>query len=147
MPFISRPGIHKTSFVMGNDTIANLITSIRNVDMVEKRTVRVTATNITKKIGRILLREGFIEDVREHQEGQKYFFISTLKYRRRKKRTYMTTSKRTNKSGLRIYSNYREIPKVLGGMGIIILSTSKDILMDREARQKKIGGEILCYVW
>jgi small subunit ribosomal protein S8 len=138
MPFISRPGIPKNSFFMGNDTIANLITSIRNADMVEKIMVRVTTTNITKNIGRILLREGFIEDVREHQEGQKYFFISTLKYRRRKKRTYMTTSNHTN---------YREIPKVLGGMGIIILSTSQGILTDREARQKKIGGEILCYVW
>ena len=147
MPFISRPGIPKNSFVMGNDTITNLITSIRNADMVEKGTVRVTATNITKNIRRILLREGFIEDVREHQEGQKYFLISTSKYRRRKKRTYMTTSKRTSKPGLRIYSNYREIPKVLGGMGIVILSTSQGILTDREARQKKIGGEILCYVW
>jgi small subunit ribosomal protein S8 len=58
----------------------------------------------------------------------------------------MTTSKHTNKSGLRIYSNHRKIPKVLGGMGIVILSTSQGILMDREARQKKIGGEILCYV-
>jgi small subunit ribosomal protein S8 len=132
---------------MCNDTIANLITSIRNADMVEKRTVRVKTTNITKNIGRILLQEGFIEDVREHQEGQKSFFISTLKYWRRKKMTYMTTSKRTNKFGLRIYSNYREIPKVLGGMGIVILSTSQGILTDREARQKKIGGEILCYVW
>jgi small subunit ribosomal protein S8 len=130
MPFISRPGIPKNLFVMGNDTIANLITSIRNTNMVEKRMVRVTTTNITKSIGRILLGEGFIEDVREHQEGQKYFFISTLKYRRRKKRTYMTTSKRTSKSGLRIYSNYQEIPKVLGGMGIIIISTSQGILID-----------------
>jgi small subunit ribosomal protein S8 len=59
----------------------------------------------------------------------------------------MTTSKRNNKSGLRIYSNYQEIPKVLGGMGIVIISTSQGILTDREARQKKIGGEILCYVW
>jgi small subunit ribosomal protein S8 len=66
MPFISRPGIPKNSFVMGNDTIENLITSIRNADMVEKITVRVTTTNITKNIGRILLKEGFIEDVREH---------------------------------------------------------------------------------
>jgi small subunit ribosomal protein S8 len=59
----------------------------------------------------------------------------------------MTTSKHTSKSGLRIYSNYREIPKVLSGMGIVIISTSQGILTDREARQKKIGGEILCYVW
>nr|QYB22244.1 ribosomal protein S8 [Prumnopitys andina]BBF91177.1 ribosomal protein S8 [Prumnopitys andina] len=123
------------------------MTVIRNADMVKKSTVRVAATNITEKIGRILLREGFIEDVREHREGQKSLLISTLRYRKRKKKTYITTSKRTSKPGLRIYSNSREIPKVLGGMGIVILSTSQGIMTDREARQKKIGGEILCYVW
>lgn len=132
---------------MGNDTIANLMTVIRNADMVKKNTVRVAATNITEKIARILLREGFIEDVREHREGQKSFLILTLRYRKRKKKTYITTLKRTSKPGLRIYSNSKEIPKVLGGMGIVILSTSQGIMTDREARQKKIGGEILCYVW
>uniref|UniRef100_A0A0D6R9A6 Small ribosomal subunit protein uS8c n=1 Tax=Araucaria cunninghamii TaxID=56994 RepID=A0A0D6R9A6_ARACU len=132
---------------MGNDTIANLMTFIRNADMVKKKTVRVAATNITEKIGRILLREGFIEDIREHREGQKSFLVLTLRYRKRKKKTYITTLKRTSKPGLRIYSNSREIPKVLGGMGIVILSTSQGIMTDREARQKKIGGEILCYVW
>nr|YP_009512045.1 ribosomal protein S8 [Araucaria angustifolia]AXI97971.1 ribosomal protein S8 [Araucaria angustifolia] len=123
------------------------MTFIRNADMVKKKTVRVAATNITEKIGRILLREGFIEDIREHREGQKSFLVLTLRYRKRKKKTYITTSKRTSKPGLRIYSNSREIPKVLGGMGIVILSTSQGIMTDREARQKKIGGEILCYVW
>nr|YP_009121336.1 ribosomal protein S8 [Araucaria heterophylla]YP_009144080.1 ribosomal protein S8 [Wollemia nobilis]YP_009722054.1 ribosomal protein S8 [Araucaria araucana]YP_009917299.1 ribosomal protein S8 [Araucaria cunninghamii]AJF42025.1 ribosomal protein S8 [Araucaria scopulorum]AJF42108.1 ribosomal protein S8 [Araucaria muelleri]AJF42349.1 ribosomal protein S8 [Araucaria subulata]AJF42431.1 ribosomal protein S8 [Araucaria columnaris]AJF42514.1 ribosomal protein S8 [Araucaria rulei]AJF42837.1 ribo len=123
------------------------MTFIRNADMVKKKTVRVAATNITEKIGRILLREGFIEDIREHREGQKSLLVSTSRYRKRKKKTYITTSKRTSKPGLRIYSNSREIPKVLGGMGIVILSTSQGIMTDREARQKKIGGEILCYVW
>nr|YP_008965066.1 ribosomal protein S8 [Agathis dammara]YP_009722135.1 ribosomal protein S8 [Araucaria bidwillii]ATL59086.1 ribosomal protein S8 [Araucaria bidwillii]BAK86795.1 ribosomal protein S8 [Agathis dammara]BAO19750.1 ribosomal protein S8 [Agathis dammara]BCK52023.1 ribosomal protein S8 [Agathis dammara] len=123
------------------------MTFIRNADMVKKKTVRVAATNITEKIGRILLREGFIEDIREHREGQKSLLVSTSRYRKRKKKTYITTSKRTSKPGLRIYSNSREIPKVLGGMGIVILSTSQGIMTDREARKKKIGGEILCYVW
>nr|YP_009379911.1 ribosomal protein S8 [Dacrycarpus imbricatus]QHX99678.1 ribosomal protein S8 [Dacrycarpus imbricatus]BAX56439.1 ribosomal protein S8 [Dacrycarpus imbricatus] len=123
------------------------MTVIRNADMVKKRTVRVATTNITEKIGRILVREGFIKDVREHREGQKSLLISTSKYRKRKKNTYITALKRTSKPGLRIYSNSREIPKVLGGMGIVILSTSQGIMTDREARQKKIGGEILCYVW
>nr|YP_009701086.1 ribosomal protein S8 [Parasitaxus usta]QEQ14291.1 ribosomal protein S8 [Parasitaxus usta] len=123
------------------------MTVIRNANMVKRRTVRVAATNITKKIVKILIREGFIEDVREHREGQKYFLISTSRYRKRKKKAYITTLKRTSKPGLRIYSHFREIPKVLGGMGIVILSTSQGIMTDREARQKKIGGEILCYVW
>nr|YP_009631255.1 ribosomal protein S8 [Podocarpus latifolius]YP_010569816.1 ribosomal protein S8 [Podocarpus sellowii]QCA41119.1 ribosomal protein S8 [Podocarpus latifolius]QJF73012.1 ribosomal protein S8 [Podocarpus milanjianus]UZF97523.1 ribosomal protein S8 [Podocarpus sellowii] len=123
------------------------MTVIRNADMAKKRTVRVATTNITEKIGRILVREGFLKDVREHREGQKSLLISTSKYRKRKKNTYITALKRTSKPGLRIYSNSREIPKVLGGMGIVILSTPQGIMTDREARQKKIGGEILCYVW
>nr|AMO00780.1 ribosomal protein S8 [Sciadopitys verticillata] len=131
---------------MSNDTIANLMTSIRNADMAKKDKVRVTATKITEKIVRILLREGFLKDVREHREGQKSILVSTLRYRENKKK-YITTLKRISKPGLRIYSNSREIPKVLGGMGIVILSTSQGIMTDREARHKKIGGELLCYVW
>nr|YP_009259044.1 ribosomal protein S8 [Sequoia sempervirens]ALB36952.1 ribosomal protein S8 [Sequoia sempervirens] len=132
---------------MGNDTIANLMTYIRNADMVKKKTVRVAATTITENITRILLREGFIEHVREHREGKKSFFVLTSKSRGRTQKRYITASKRISKPGLRIYSNAREIPKVLGGMGIAILSTSQGIMTDREARQKKIGGELLCILW
>nr|QYB21939.1 ribosomal protein S8 [Papuacedrus papuana] len=132
---------------MGNDTIANLITYIRNADMVKKNTVRVAGTIITEKITRILIREGFIENVRKYREGQKSFFVLTSKYRGNTQKRYITASKRISKPGLRIYSNSQEIPKVLGGMGIAILSTSQGIMTDREARQKKIGGELLCILW
>nr|QWW89718.1 ribosomal protein S8 [Zamia fischeri] len=132
---------------MGNDIIANTITSIRNADIVKKRTVRIIATKTTKNIVRILLQEGFIEDVREHREGQKDFLVLTSRYRGRKEKTYITTSKRTSKPGLRIYSNSQKVPKVLGGMGVVIISTSQGIMTDREARRRRIGGEILCYVW
>nr|UCU07165.1 ribosomal protein S8 [Cycas riuminiana] len=131
---------------MDNDTIANIITSIRNADIVKKKTVRIIATNTTKNVVRILLQEGFIEDAREHREGQKSFSVLTLRYRGRKEKTYITTSKRTSKPGLRIYSNSQKVPKVLGGMGVVILSTSQGIMTDREARRRRIGGEILCYV-
>ncbi|KAF2930709.1 hypothetical protein DAI22_05g156400 [Oryza sativa Japonica Group] len=93
---------------MGKDTIVDLLTSIRNTDMNKKGTIRVVSTNITENIVKILLREGFIESVRKHQE---------------------------------------RIPKVLAGMGIAILSTSRGIMTDREARLNKIGGEVLCYIW
>jgi small subunit ribosomal protein S8 len=132
---------------MGNDTIANMITSIRNANLEKTKTVQVPATNITKNIGKILLQEGFIENFREHEESKNCFLIFTLKYQGRKKKPYITTLRRISKPGLRIYSNHKEIPKVLGGMGIVILSTSEGIMTDREAREKKIGGEILCYVW
>nr|YP_010587376.1 ribosomal protein S8 [Didymodon constrictus]WAB45894.1 ribosomal protein S8 [Didymodon constrictus] len=132
---------------MGNDTIANMITSIRNANLEKTKTVQIPATNITKNIGRILLQEGFIQNFREHQENKNPFLTLTLKYQGRKKKPYITTLRRISKPGLRMYSNHKEIPRVLGGMGIVILSTSQGIMTDREAREKQIGGEILCYVW
>nr|YP_009534445.1 ribosomal protein S8 [Vitis jacquemontii]AYI66142.1 ribosomal protein S8 [Vitis jacquemontii] len=134
---------------MGRDTIADIITSIRNVDMDRKVTVRIASTNITENIVQILLREGFIENVRKHQESNKYFLVLTLRHRRNRKGTYRTilNLKRISRPGLRIYSNYQRIPRILGGMGIVILSTSRGIMTDREARLERIGGEILCYIW
>ncbi|KAL6312096.1 hypothetical protein AAG906_021938 [Vitis piasezkii] len=134
---------------MGRDTIADIITSIRNVDMDRKVTVRIASTNITENIVKILLREGFIENVRKHQESNKYFLVLTLRHRRNRKGTYRTilNLKRISRPGLRIYSNYQRIPRILGGMGIVILSTSRGIMTDREARLERIGGEILCYIW
>nr|YP_009668346.1 ribosomal protein S8 [Scapania ciliata]QCW59121.1 ribosomal protein S8 [Scapania ciliata] len=129
---------------MGNDTIANMITSIRNANLGKIKTVQVPATNTTRDIAKILLQEGFIEDF---VDNHKNVLILNLKYQGKRKKAYITTLRRISKSGLRIYSNHKEIPKVLGGMGIVILSTSGGIMTDREARQKKIGGELLCYVW
>nr|YP_009669771.1 ribosomal protein S8 [Ruizterania albiflora]QCW95056.1 ribosomal protein S8 [Ruizterania albiflora] len=134
---------------MGRDTIADIITSIRNADIHRKGTVQIASTNITENIVKILLREGFIEDVRKHQENNKYFLVLTLRHRRNRKgpsRTILNL-KRISRPGLRIYSNYQRIPKILGGMGVVILSTSRGILTDREARLEGIGGEILCYIW
>nr|YP_009306812.1 ribosomal protein S8 [Davidia involucrata]AOQ76930.1 ribosomal protein S8 [Davidia involucrata] len=142
---------------MGRDTIADIITSIRNADMDRKRVVRITSTNITENIVKILLREGFIENVRKHRENNKYFLVSTLRHRRNRRRRHrrnrrrpyrnLLNLKRISRPGLRIYSNYQRIPRILGGMGIVILSTSRGIMTDREARQEGIGGEILCYIW
>nr|YP_009430750.1 ribosomal protein S8 [Juglans cinerea]YP_009430833.1 ribosomal protein S8 [Juglans hindsii]YP_009430916.1 ribosomal protein S8 [Juglans major]YP_009430999.1 ribosomal protein S8 [Juglans nigra]YP_009735682.1 ribosomal protein S8 [Juglans microcarpa]YP_009913562.1 ribosomal protein S8 [Juglans major x Juglans regia]ASM81979.1 ribosomal protein S8 [Juglans cinerea]ASM82064.1 ribosomal protein S8 [Juglans hindsii]ASM82145.1 ribosomal protein S8 [Juglans major]ASM82313.1 ribosomal protein S len=134
---------------MGKDTIADIITSIRNADMNRKGTVRIPSTNITENLLKILLREGFIENVRKHQESNKYFLVLTLRHRRNRKGPYKTVLnlKRISRPGLRIYSNYQRIPRILGGMGIVILSTSRGIITDREARLEGIGGEILCYIW
>nr|YP_009757101.1 ribosomal protein S8 [Impatiens pritzelii]YP_010242603.1 ribosomal protein S8 [Impatiens guizhouensis]QIM15129.1 ribosomal protein S8 [Impatiens pritzelii]QTJ25736.1 ribosomal protein S8 [Impatiens guizhouensis] len=134
---------------MGRDTIADIITSIRNADMDRKRVVQIASTNITENIVKILLREGFIENVRKHRKSNKYFLVATLRHRRNRERTYrnILNLKRISRPGLRIYSNYQRIPKILGGMGIVILSTSRGIMTDREARLQGIGGEILCYIW
>nr|ARC98311.1 ribosomal protein S8 [Chamaebatia foliolosa] len=134
---------------MSKDTIADIITSIRNANTNKKRTVRIPSTNITENIVKIILREGFIENVRKHQENNKYFLVLTLRHRRNSKGPYRTllNLKRISRPGLRIYSNYQRIPRILGGMGIVILSTSRGIMTDREARIEGIGGEILCYIW
>nr|UXW62939.1 ribosomal protein S8 [Salvia sonchifolia] len=137
---------------MGRDTIAEIITSIRNADMDRKRVVRIASTNITENIVKILFREGFIENVRKHREKNKNFLVLTLRHSRNRKRPYRNLRnflnlKRISRPGLRIYSNSQRIPRILGGMGIVILSTSRGIMTDREARLEGIGGEILCYIW
>nr|YP_010631261.1 ribosomal protein S8 [Pimpinella rubescens]YP_010631345.1 ribosomal protein S8 [Trachyspermum scaberulum]WBN98301.1 ribosomal protein S8 [Pimpinella rubescens]WBN98385.1 ribosomal protein S8 [Trachyspermum scaberulum] len=134
---------------MGRDIIADIITSIRNADMDRKRVVRIAYTNITENIVKILLREGFIENVRKHKETKKYFLVLTLRHRRNRKKSYRNflNLKRISRPGLRIYSNYQRIPRILGGMGIVIISTSRGIMTDREARLERIGGEVLCYIW
>nr|YP_009705315.1 ribosomal protein S8 [Pterocephalus hookeri]QFQ34601.1 ribosomal protein S8 [Pterocephalus hookeri] len=139
---------------MGKDTIADIITSIRNADMDRKRVVRIASTNITENIVKILLREGFIENARKHRENDKSFLVLTLRHRRNRKKPsrnfrnrQIFNLKRISRPGLRIYSNYQRIPRILGGMGIVILSTSRGIMTDREARLERIGGEILCYIW
>nr|YP_010759383.1 ribosomal protein S8 [Saxifraga kegangii]WEY04584.1 ribosomal protein S8 [Saxifraga kegangii] len=134
---------------MGRDTIADIITSIRNADMHRKGMVRISSTNITESIVKILVREGFIENVRKHRENNKDFLVLTLQHRSNKKGPSKTilNLKRISRPGLRIYSNYQRIPRILGGIGIIIISTSRGIMTDREARLERIGGEILCYIW
>nr|YP_010193313.1 ribosomal protein S8 [Helwingia chinensis]YP_010516536.1 ribosomal protein S8 [Helwingia japonica]QZP43211.1 ribosomal protein S8 [Helwingia chinensis]UXL88712.1 ribosomal protein S8 [Helwingia japonica] len=134
---------------MGRDTIADIITSIRNAAMDRKIVVRIASTNITENIVKILLREGFIENVRKHREKNKSFLVLTLRHKRNRIRPYrnILNLKRISRPGLQIYSNYQRIPRILGGMGIVILSTSRGIMTDREARLERIGGEILCYIW
>nr|YP_009868495.1 ribosomal protein S8 [Oroxylum indicum]QKG62893.1 ribosomal protein S8 [Oroxylum indicum] len=134
---------------MGRDTIAEILTSIRNADMNRKRVVRVASTKITENIVKILFQEGFIENVRKHGEKNKYFLVVTLRHRRNRKRPYrkFLNLKRISRPGLRIYSNSQGLPRILGGMGIVLLSTSRGIMTDREARLEGIGGEILCYIW
>nr|WGO60166.1 ribosomal protein S8 [Aneura pinguis]WGO60252.1 ribosomal protein S8 [Aneura pinguis] len=132
---------------MSNDAITDMITSIRNANSRKVDIVQVFATNTNRGIAKILSREGFTEKFIDDRRNAKNILILNPKYRGGRREPYITTPRRISKPGLRIYSNYREIPKILGGMGIVILSTSEGIVTDREAREKKIGGELLCYVW
>ena len=124
------------------DTIADMLTRIRNANQMRYEEVRVPASNLKIEIARILKEEGFIEE--EKVEGRT--LTLTLKYAENKERV-ITGLKRISKPGLRVYAKNDEIPKVLNGLGIAILSTSKGIMTDKEARKQNIGGEVLAYIW
>jgi small subunit ribosomal protein S8 len=129
---------------MVNDTISDILTRIRNANLVKSQTVAIPLTRISQKISTILEKEGFIESFQIFPSGE---IDLRLKYKGREKTPCITNLKRISKPGLRIYANHKEIPKILGGMGIVILSTSQGIMTDREARFFGIGGEILCSIW
>ena len=129
---------------MVNDTISHMLTRIRNACLVKSQTVSVPLTSITQHISRILEKEGFIESFQISPSGD---LILRLKYLGREKKPCITNLRRISKPGLRIYTSSQDIPRVLGGAGIFILSTSIGILTDREARSLSVGGEILCSIW
>jgi small subunit ribosomal protein S8 len=130
-----------------NDTIADMLTRIRNANLARHQTTEVPSTKMTRNIARVLKDEGFIADFEEVGEGVSRHLVVSLKYKGKGKRPIITSLKRVSKPGLRVYSNRKELPRVLGGIGIAIISTSSGIMTDREARRQGLGGEVLCYVW
>jgi small subunit ribosomal protein S8 len=129
------------------DTISDMLTRIRNAGMVRHQTTEVISTRMTRSIAQVLKEEGYIAEYEEVVDGVKKTLVISLKYKGRNRQPLITALKRVSKPGLRVYSNKKELPKVLGGIGIAIISTSKGIMTDRQARQQGIGGEVLCYVW
>lgn len=130
-----------------NDTIADMLTRIRNANLARHQTTEVPATRMTHSIAAVLKNEGFITDFEETGEGVKRHLVISLKYRGKNRQPIITGLTRVSKPGLRVYSNRKELPRVLGGIGIAIISTSSGIMTDREARRNGVGGEVLCYVW
>jgi small subunit ribosomal protein S8 len=129
------------------DTISDMLTRIRNAGLVGHSTTKVPTTKMTKSIAQVLKSEGFIGDYEETGEGINKYLVISLKYKGKNRQPIIRTLKRVSKPGLRVYSNCKDIPRVLGGIGIAIISTSKGIMTDREARKQNVGGEILCYIW
>lgn len=129
---------------MSNDKISDFLTQIRNANLNHNLSVIIVKTKMNYQILKILKQEGFIKSFSEYSSNQLKIY---LKYEGRESKPIITNLKRISKPGRRIYTNYKEIPSVLGGLGIIILSTSKGILTDRDARFYRIGGELLCSVW
>lgn len=130
-----------------NDPIADMLTRIRNANLARHQTTQVPATRITRSIAQVLQSEGFIVGFDEEGEGVKRNLVISLKYKGKNRQPIIKTLKRVSRPGLRVYANRKELPKVLGGIGIAIISTSHGIMTDREARRQGVGGEVLCYVW
>lgn len=128
------------------DPIADLLTRIRNANVVRHEVVEVPSSNIKKAISNILLQEGYVKDIEEYSDGIVPMLRLSLKYGQNKERV-ITGLKRISKPGLRVYCRKEEVPEVLNGLGIAIVSTSKGILTDKEARKSGLGGEVICYVW
>jgi len=128
------------------DTIADMLTRIRNASSAKHATVDIPASNLKRSIANILLEEGFIKGFEEIDDGKQGILRVSLKYTANKQNV-ITGIKRISKPGLRVYAGKDEIPKVLGGLGIAIISTSKGIMTDKKARKEGVGGEVLAFVW
>ena len=132
---------------MVNDSIADMLTRIRNAQTARHETVSVETSIMKKSIAQILLDEGYIAAFEEVDSGKtNKDLVITLKYVNKNQKV-ITGLKRISKPGRRIYAGCEELPKVLGGLGIVIVSTSKGVMTDKEARKLGIGGEVLAYVW
>jgi small subunit ribosomal protein S8 len=130
-----------------HDTISDMLTRIRNASIVKHQTTNLPATKLTRSIAKVLKQEGYVGDYEEVGEGIDQKLVLTLRYKGKNRQPIVTALKRVSKPGLRVYSNHKDLPKVLGGIGIAVISTSSGIMTDREARKQGLGGEILCYVW
>ena len=128
------------------DTIADMLTRIRNANVMHYTEVSVPASKLKVEFAKILKEEGFINDYEVKDEGVQGTIVLTLKYGKKKERV-ITGLKRISKPGLRVYAKSDELPRVLNGLGIAIISTSKGIMTDKEARKQNLGGEVLAYIW
>ena len=131
---------------MVNDTIADMLTRIRNANAMKYKTVEIPGTKMTRGIADILTKEGFIDGYDTNKLAVGEMIVLNLKYSKTKERV-ITGLKRISKPGLRVYAKADEMPRVLNGLGIAIVSTSEGLMTDKEARSKNLGGEVLAYVW
>ena len=128
------------------DSIADMLTRIRNANQMRYQEVSVPASNLKVSLAKILKEEGFIEDYKMVDDNVQGTILLTLKYGQNKERV-ITGLKRISKPGLRVYAKASEVPKVLNGLGIAVISTSCGVMTDKEARKQNLGGEVLCYIW
>jgi small subunit ribosomal protein S8 len=128
------------------DPIADLLTRVRNANSARHEVVEVPSSKVKKAVAHILLEEGYVKGIEEYNDGVIPMMRIALKYGSNKERV-ITGLKRISKPGLRVYCKAEEVPKVLNGLGVAVISTSKGVLADREARKLGLGGEVICYIW
>jgi small subunit ribosomal protein S8 len=130
-----------------HDPISDMLTRIRNASEKRHQTTKVPASRMARSIAKVLQQEGFISDISEEGEGVLSTLVLGLKYSGKHRLPTIRSVQRVSEPGLRIYKNTRQLPKVLGGLGVAIISTSKGVMSDRDARKQGVGGEVLCYVY
>jgi small subunit ribosomal protein S8 len=124
-----------------------MLTRLRNANLAKHQIVEVPSTKMTRNIASILLEEGFIQSFEEIGENFNAQLLLSLKYKGKNRQPVITALRRVSKPGLRDYANRKELPRVLGGLGIAVMSTSQGVMTDSKARHQGLGGEVLCYVW
>ena len=132
---------------MVTDTISDMLTRIRNATLVKHQIVQIPKTKMALAITVILKNEGFIKDFKEFTEGSFNYILIFLKYKGEKSQPVINKIMRISRSGSRVYADSKNLPKVLGDLGIAIISTSKGVMTNLRARELGIGGEVLCYIW
>lgn len=128
------------------DAIADMLTRVRNASSAKHESVDIPASNIKKDVARILLDEGYVKNVEYIEDGKQGLIRIALKYTGNKQNV-ISGIKRISKPGLRVYANKDELPKVLGGLGVAIISTSRGVMSDKKARTEGVGGEVLAFIW
>lgn len=132
---------------MTTDTIADMLTRIRNANLAKHQIVQIPSTKVTRNIATVLLNEGFIDSFEELKNGLTSSLLLSLKYSGKERTPLITKITRASKPGLRVYSSSKKMPRILGGFGTAIISTSKGLMTDKKAREEGVGGELLCYIW
>lgn len=132
---------------MTTDTIADMLTRIRNANIAKHQIVQIPSTKVTRNIANVLLAEEFIESFEELQNGIKSSLLLSLKYSGKEREPYIKNITRASRPGLRVYKSAKKMPRVLGGFGTAIVSTSRGLMTNKKAKEVGVGGELLCYIW
>ena len=132
---------------MSTDTISDMLTRIRNANLAKHQIVQIPSTKITRNIAQVLFAEGLIDSFEELKNGLKSSILVSLKYKGKDRKPCIEKIQRISKPGLRVYSGAKKMPRILGGFGTAIVSTSRGLMTDQQARKEGVGGELLCYIW